>query len=90
MCKICLQHRGRTLRPPTRSIMADDRLASVLPWDDVIIDVQGPYTRAEGGEMYVLSYHCTSLKVPKLSVLKNLTAGPFSRSLLHYQKSIRV
>ena len=39
--------------------IADDANTEGLPWCDVIIDMQGPYTRAEGGEQYVLSYHCT-------------------------------
>ena len=28
-----------------------------VPWSDVIIDVQGPHTRAEGGEQYILAVH---------------------------------
>ena len=48
-CKICQQHRAQGLRPPTRSLLADDAHAVVLLWLDVIIDMQGPYTKAEGG-----------------------------------------
>ena len=43
--------------PPMRSIQGDDSARCRFPWADVIVDVQGPYTRAEGGEMFVLSYH---------------------------------
>ncbi len=70
------------MRPPMRSIQADDQLSEVLPWQDCIIDVQGPFTRAEGGELYVLSYHCTRLKVPKLAVVRRLQTGYFSRALM--------
>eukprot|EP00969_Alexandrium_andersonii_P188491 8329820-Alexandrium_andersonii.AAC.1 len=52
--------------PPMRSILADDQLLEVLPWTDVIVDVQGPYTKAESGEQYVVRYRCTRRKVPKL------------------------
>ena len=53
-----------------------------LPFEDVVIDVQGPFTKAEGGEQYVLSYFCTRLKVPFLEELVTLKAGHFSRALL--------
>ena len=65
-----------------RSTLADDQLRAKLPWTDVLIDVQGPYTRVEGGEMYVLSYHCTALKVPNLEAFRSLQAGHFSRALV--------
>ena len=80
-CLICLQYRGQAMRPPMRSIQADDCLCIVLPWCDCILDMQGPFTRAEGGELYVMSYHCTRLKVPKLAVCKLLQTGFFSRAL---------
>ena len=60
--------------------MADDRMRAKLPWSYVIIDVQGPYTRAEGGDVCILSYHCTVLKVPKLDAFESLQAGCFSGS----------
>ena len=65
-----------------RSIQADDKRLELLPWRDVVIDVQGPFTKAEGGEQYVLSYHCTCLKVPKLVAFKALQVGHFSRALV--------
>ena len=65
-----------------RSITGDDAMRSRLPWADVIVDVQGPYTKAEGGERYVLSYHCTALKVPRLEAFASLQAGHFSRALV--------
>ena len=71
------------MRPPQGSLLADEKHSAVLPWTDVMIDIQGPYTRSEGGEyQYVLSYHCTRLKVPKLAVVKSLQAGYFSRALV--------
>ena len=70
------------MRPPTRSTAASDAMSALLPWQDVLIDVAGPFTRAEGGERYVLSYLCSKLRVPKLSVLKRLQHGRFSRALL--------
>ena len=54
-CQVCLQFRSTAVLPPMRSILADDQLLEVLPWTDVIVDVQGPYTRAENGEQYVVS-----------------------------------
>ena len=81
-CLICLQYRGTVIRPPTRSGLGDDASVEVLPWCDVIIDMQGPFTRAEGGEQYVLSYLCSKLRVPKLAVLARLQHGYFSRALM--------
>ena len=66
-----------------RSVLADDSMTEILPWMDVIIDVQGPFTKGEGGEQYILSYHCTRLKVPKLAALRSLQEGYFSRALVH-------
>ena len=81
-CVVCQQYRGTPMRPLTRSTAASDALSALLPWQDVIIDVTGPFTRAEGGERYVLACLCTKLRVPKLAVLKRLQHGFFSRALL--------
>lgn len=81
-CVVCLQYRGTAMRPPTRSTAASDAMSALLPWQDVCIDVTGPFTRAEGGERYVLSYLCTKLRVPKLMVLLRLQHAYDSRSLL--------
>ena len=51
----CQQFRSHAVLPPMRNILADDQLLEVLPWTDVLVDVQAPYTRAENGEQYVLS-----------------------------------
>ena len=71
-CETCLSHRGQTLHPPMRSVLADTGLSEVLPWHDVIVDMQGPFTKAESGEQYIRSYHCSRLKVPYLEVRRNL------------------
>ena len=76
-CEVCQRYRSRPVQPPLRSTTADDCMRSKLPWSDVIIDVQGPYTRAEGGERYILSYHCVVLRVPKLEAFRSLQAGYF-------------
>ena len=57
-------------------------MSALLPWQDVCIDVTGPFTREEGGERYALSCLCSKLRVPKLAVLLRLKHGYFSRSLL--------
>ena len=71
------------MRPPTRSIIANDESSETLSWEDVIIDVQGPFTKSEEGFQYVLSYHCTKLKVPMLCPFVALLPGYFSRALLN-------
>ena len=45
---------------------------TTLPWQDVMVDVQGPFTRGEGGEQYVLSYHDTKTRVPRLAAFQKL------------------
>ena len=40
-----------------RSILADDKNSLRLPWEDVVVDVQGPFTMSDQGFQYVLSYH---------------------------------
>ena len=47
-CEVCHRHRARPVAAPLRSITGDDSLRSRLPWSDVIVDVQGPYTKGEG------------------------------------------
>ena len=81
-CMTCRKLHSHPMQGPFRSPLADDSKADVLPWTDVIIDCQGPFTKAEGGEQYVLSYMCTRLKVPFLEAMKSLQAGYFSRALV--------
>ena len=65
------------MRPPLRSPLADDKHALVMPFKDVVVDVQGPFTKGEGGEQYLLSYMCTRLKVAYLQPFKPLQKGTF-------------
>ena len=95
-CEICVQFKGATMRPPTQSIYAQEAHVEVLPWEDVIIDVQGPFTKSEDGMMYILSYHCSRLRVPVLDALKSMQTGHFGRSFANqvfktrvYPKTIR-
>ena len=53
-----------------------------IPWRDVIIDCQGPFTRSARGNAYTVSYHCTSLGVCKIEAFKNLTKGEFLIALV--------
>ena len=61
-CRVCLQFRATATRPPTRSMLGSDEAMETLPWEDVVIDVQGPFTRSDEDCQYILSYHCTRLK----------------------------
>ena len=63
-------------------MIGDESNAGKLPWQDVIIDCCGPYTKAESGEQYILVYICTVLKVPMLEPFVSLQAGHFSRALV--------
>ena len=65
-----------------KSVLGDEELALRLPWQDVIIDCCGPYTRAESGEQYCLVYICTQLKVPMLEPFVSLQSGHFSRAFV--------
>ena len=47
-CEACQRVRARPVQGPLRSITGQDAMRQNIPWSDVIIDVQGPYTRAEG------------------------------------------
>ena len=55
---------------------------SRLPWADVIIDCQGPFTRSAEGNCYTVSYHCTLLGVPKVEPFKRLTKAYFLQALV--------
>ena len=70
------------MRPPMKSIYGDERYVEVLPWEDVIIDVQGPFTKSEDNKMYVLSYHCSRLRIPLLECFNTLQTGHFGRAFV--------
>ena len=76
-CQACMQHRSHAVQPPMRSMLADDGMLQILPWMGVVVDAQGPFTKADTGEHDVLSYHCTRLKVPLLQPLRSLQSGYF-------------
>ena len=69
------------MRPPMKSIYASRDRDETLPWEDVIIDVQGPFTVSDDGCQYLLSYHCSQLRVPLLEPFKSLQRGHFGRAL---------
>ena len=81
-CLVCRKLHSHPMQGPFRSPLADDSKSDILPWTSVIIDCQGPFTKAEGGEQYVLSYMCTRLKVPFLESMVSLQSGHFSRALM--------
>ena len=89
-CTVCLKFRAHPLQGPYKSMLAEPSTVVVLPFQDVIMDVQGPFTKAEGGEQYVLSCHCTRLKVPMLEVMRSLSTGHFSRALMNCVLRTRV
>ena len=53
-----------------------------LPWADVIIDCQGPFTRSIDGNSYTVSYHCTFLGVAKVEPFARLTKADFLRAVV--------
>ena len=65
-----------------KSIYADRENDDTLPWEDVFIDVQGPFTVSDDGNQYLLSYVCSTLRVPLLEPFKSLQSGYFSRALM--------
>ena len=73
---MCLKFRSTRLATgPMKSVLGDEENAAKLPWQDVIIDVTGPFTKAETGEQYIIEYICTVLKVPMLEAFVSLRVG---------------
>ena len=81
-CPVCLQFRTAVMRPPMRSVLANDGLSSTLPWEDVVVDVQGPFTLSDQGYQNAVSWHCVCLKVLIMRAFKSLQKGDFARALL--------
>ena len=73
-----------------KSVLANEDYADKLPWQDVIMDIMGPFTRTETGEQYILAYICTKLKVPMLEAYINQQAGYFSRACVKCMLRTRV
>ena len=67
---------------PMRSMLASIPELAKLPWSDVIVDCQGPFTRSEEGNCYTVSYHCTMLGVPKVEAFPRLEKAYFLRALV--------
>ena len=78
----CRRHRAKSVYAPLRSLLADEGRAELLPWADVMLDVQGPFPRSDMSIQYLLSWHCTCLKVPKLAAFKALQQGYFLRAVV--------
>ena len=76
-CAVCHQFRTVGVMAPMRSTLAsiDSRLR--IPWSDVIIDCQGPFTKSARGNAYTLSYHCTTLGVCKVEPFARLKKTDF-------------
>ena len=76
-CAVCHQYRTVGVMAPMRSTLASVDEFARLPWKDVIIDCQGPFTRNSRGNCYVASYHCTFLGVCKLEPFSRLMKEEF-------------
>ena len=77
VCAVCQQYRSVGQMAPMRSMLASIPEIAKLPWADVIIDCQGPFTRSAKGNCYTVSYHCTMLGVPKVEAFEKLTKACF-------------
>ena len=55
-----------------------------------MIDVQGPFPKSDMGNQYLLSWHCTCLKVPKLCAFQSLQQGHFLRAVVSCLMKTRV
>ena len=82
MCAVCHQHRSAGMMAPMRSTLGSLKDVMKLLWRDVIIDCQGPFTKSEQGNHYVVSYHCTFLGVCKVQPFPRLTKQEFLRAMV--------
>ena len=48
-CETCIKIHSHPVQGPFRSMLADDTKSVLLPWEEVVIDCQGPFTKSEGG-----------------------------------------
>jgi hypothetical protein len=78
----CRRHRAQAVQAPLRSLLADEGRAELLPWCDIMFDVQGACPKSDMGNQYLLSWHCTCLKVPKLCAFRTLQQGYFLRAVV--------
>ena len=81
-CVVCHQYRTVGVMAPMRSTLASIKEFAKLPWKDVIIDCQGPFTRSAKGNCYTVSYHCTFLGVCKVEPFARLRKSEFLIALV--------
>lgn len=65
-----------------RSTLASIDSFKNIPWSDVIIDCQGPFTRSPRGNSYTVSYHRTMLGVFKVEPFARLKKEEFLIALV--------
>ena len=76
------QYRTVGVMAPMRSTLSSIDEFAKLPWKDVIIDCQGPFTRSARGNCYVVRYHCTFLGVCNLEPFSHLKKEQFLIALV--------
>jgi len=81
-CAACHQYRTVGVMAPMRGTMKSIDAFQKLPWNDVIIDCQGPFTRSQKGNGYTVSYHCTFLGVCKIEPFERLRKEEFLVALV--------
>ena len=81
-CAVCHQYRTVGVIAPMRSTLASIDETVKLPWADVIIDCQGPFTKSSRGNAYTVSYHCTTLGVCKVEPFASLKKEDFLIALV--------
>ena len=81
-CAVCQQYRTAGVVAPMRSTVASIPEVKKLPWTDVIIDCQGPFTKSARGNCYTVSYHCTFLGVCKVEPFERLRKADFLNALV--------
>ena len=81
-CAVCHQYRTVGVLAPMRSTLSSLQEFTKLPWRDVIIDCQGPFTRSSRGNAYTVSYHCTFLGVCKVEPFGSLVKEQFLVALV--------
>ena len=81
-CAVCHQFRTVEVMAPMRSTLASIDESTKLPWADVIVDCQGPFTRSAKGNCYTVSYHCLFLGVCKVEPFARLRKEEFLVALV--------
>jgi hypothetical protein len=81
-CAVCHQYRTVGVMAPMRSTLASIDEFTKIPWRDVIIDCQGPFTRSANGNCHTVSYHCTFLGVCKVEPFARMRKESFLIALM--------